>query len=55
MLDRLRATQRPSLLLARELETLVDALLVDMAEEEKTMLHEDLLRDDVVGIAVEGG
>ena len=55
IVDRLHETERPGLLLARELETLVDALLVDMAEEEKTMLNENLLRDDVVGIDVEGG
>jgi hypothetical protein len=55
ILERLRETQRPSVLLAREVETLVDAILVDMGEEERTMLDEDLLRDDVVGINVEAG
>jgi hypothetical protein len=55
ILARLHETDRPSLLMARELETLVDALLVDMAEEEKVMLRKDVLRDDVVGIDVETG
>lgn len=52
---RLRDTSRPSRLLARQIETLVEAILEDMNEEEKTMLDENLLRDDVVGIDVEAG
>ena len=53
ILARLRETDRPSLLVARQLETLVDAVLVDMADEENTMLSADVLRDGAVGIDVE--
>ncbi len=55
ILDRLRNTDRASILLGRELLAFVDVLLADMQQEEQTVLDADLLRDDVVGIDVETG
>ena len=55
ILGRLRDTNRPSILLGRELLAFVEVLLEDMQQEEQTVLDADLLRDDVVSIDVETG
>ena len=55
ILDRLRDTNRASILLGRELLAFVEVLITDMQQEEETMLAAELLRDDVVGIEVETG
>ncbi len=55
MLARICDTNRPTILLSRELRNFVECILDDMVHEEKTILDADLLRDDVVGIRVETG
>ena len=55
VLDRLRDTNRASVLLGRELLAFVEVLLADMEHEEQTVLNAEILRDDVVGIDVESG
>ena len=55
ILDRLRDTDRASILLGRELLAFVGVLLADMQREEQTVLDADLLRNDVVGIDMETG
>jgi hypothetical protein len=47
--------ERPSLLLARNVDDLVKLLLDDMDGEEASLLDPRVLRDDVVGIDVETG
>ena len=47
VLERLRDERRPSLLLARELETLSELLLEDMAREERELLANADLWDDL--------
>jgi len=54
-LDRLEDESRPAPMIARELADLVERLRRDMVEEERDMLDERVLRDDVVGIDVEAG
>lgn len=55
LLQRLRDTERPAPLIVRDVLGLVDLLRQDMVEEERDMLDERVLRDDVVGIDVEAG
>jgi hemerythrin-like domain-containing protein len=55
ILSRLRDSERPTILLARELQNFVDILRVDMQHEEETELSSEVLRDDVVGVDVEAG
>ena len=55
ILERLRDTNRASILLGRELVAFVEVLRSDMEQEEQTVLDAELLRDDVVGIDVESG
>jgi hemerythrin-like domain-containing protein len=53
--ERLRDEARPAPMIARELADLVERLRSDMVEEERDLLDERVLRDDVVGIDVETG
>lgn len=53
ILDRLRDSERPTALLARELRAFADILRIDMQHEEETELSEAILRDDGVGIDAE--
>jgi len=55
LLTDLRDGRRGGGELAQELLDLVDALIADMEHEERAVLDPDVLRDDVVGVAVEGG
>ena len=55
LLADLRDARRDTLEIARELLDLVAALIADMEHEERAVLDPELLRDDVVGIGVEGG
>ncbi len=45
ILDRLRATQQPTILLARQLQSFVTLLYDDMAHEEEMVLRDEELRD----------
>jgi len=54
-LARVEDPSRPAALVARNLLDLIELLREDMVEEERTLLDERVLRDDVVGIAVETG
>ena len=54
-LSRIQDPSRPASLLARNLLDLVALLRTDMDEEERDLLDERLIRDDVVGIDVETG
>jgi hemerythrin-like domain-containing protein len=48
ILARLRDSERPTTLLARELQNFVDILRVDMRHEEETELSDRVLHDDVI-------
>jgi hypothetical protein len=52
---RLRDEARPAQRVARELSDLIQRLRADMEEEERDLLDERVLRDDVIGIDVEAG
>ena len=54
-LSRVRDPSRPARLLARNLLDLIALLRTDMGEEERDLLDERVIRDDVVGIDVETG
>jgi hypothetical protein len=54
-LERVEDPTRPAELLARNLLDLVALLREDMEDEERSLLDERVLRDDVVGIDVETG
>jgi len=54
-LKRLEDASRPPLLVARDVMSLIEILRDDMEDEERTMLDERVLRDDVIGIEVETG
>ena len=55
LLADLRDGRRSGAQLAQELFDLVNALVADMEHEERAVLDPDVLRDDVVGVGVEGG
>lgn len=55
LLADLRDPARPVEALVAELDELVRDLLIDMEHEERAVLSEDLLRDDVISIDVETG
>ena len=55
IMGRLRREERAGAELAADLEQLVREILLDMQHEEKTVLDENLLRDDVVTTDVESG
>jgi len=55
LLGELSDPERPVEKLASDLRSLVQELYRDMSQEEESILDEDLLRDDVVGIDVEAG
>ena len=55
LLADLRDRRRTARELAQELLDLVEALVTDMEHEERAVLDPDVLRDDVVGVRVEGG
>lgn len=52
---RLRDRTRPAGIVARDVSSLAALLRGDMREEEPELLDERVLRDDIVGIAVETG
>jgi iron-sulfur cluster repair protein YtfE (RIC family) len=55
VLEKLHDQSRPPVLLARTMLDLVQLLREDMVDEEKTLLDERVLRDDVVAVDVEAG
>lgn len=55
IMGRLRPEERAGAELAGDLARLVREILLDMEHEEKTVLDENLLRDDVVTTDVEAG
>ncbi len=55
LLDRLLDRTQPQILTVVDLLNFTAWLRDDMRHEEETILHEDLLRDDVVGIHVNSG
>jgi iron-sulfur cluster repair protein YtfE (RIC family) len=55
LLADLRDGRRSGAQLAQELLDLVNALVADMEHEERAVLDPEVLRDDVVGVGVEGG
>lgn len=54
-IERLRDEGRPAPMVARDLADLVMRLRADMREEERDLLDERVLRDDVIAIDVETG
>ncbi len=54
-LKRIRANRRPATAVARDLADLVARLRIDMEQEERDLVDERVLRDDVIGIDVETG
>jgi iron-sulfur cluster repair protein YtfE (RIC family) len=54
-LDAVNDQSRPAAVVARTLIDLVGMLRADMEEEERLLLDERVLRDDVIGIDVETG
>ncbi len=55
LLERLLDANQPQILMVNDLLNFAAWLRDDMRHEEETLLHEDLLRDDVVGIDVNSG
>jgi len=55
ILQRLRDPERPEPLVINDLIGLIVMLREDMDEEERDLLDERVLRDDIVGIEVEAG
>lgn len=55
VLLRLRDATRPARVVVSDIQALIELLREDMREEEAELLDERVLRDDVVGIAVESG
>lgn len=55
ILERLHDSVRPSELVLSDVAGLIDFLREDMEEEERDMLDERVLRDDVVSIEMEAG
>ena len=55
LLERLLDPTQPEILMVNDLFNFTVWLLEDMKHEEETLLTEDLLRDDVVGIHVNSG
>lgn len=54
-LARLRDLERPAVLVGRGILDLVRLIRIDMEEEERDLLDERILRDDVVSIDAEAG
>ena len=50
-----RAQKEPAQALAADANALVDTILRDMSAEERDLLGEDVLRDDIVAIDQSGG
>ena len=55
LLARLLDPTQPEILMVHDLLNFTEWLREDMKHEEETLLHKDLLRDDVVGIHVNSG
>lgn len=55
LLGHLRDVRRGARELAQELSDLVNGLVADMEREERAVLDPEVLRDDVIGVRVEGG
>ena len=55
LLERLFDPTQPQILMVHDLLNFAAWLCDDMRHEEETLLHQDLLRDDVVGIHVNTG
>ena len=55
LLERLLDPTQPQILIVNDLLNFTAWLRDDMRHEEETILHEDLLRDDAVGIHVNSG
>lgn len=55
LLERLLDPFQPQILMVRDLLNFTAWICADMKREEETILREDLLRDDVVGINVSSG
>lgn len=55
LVERLRDQKRPAAMIARDVAGLVELLRLDMREEERDLLDERVLRDDVIGIDVATG